>query len=162
MNTSPWQLRPRGFTMIEIIIAMGLVLVGIFAVVKINPAGYRSAELSKNHLTALRLARSVIDEVRSRPFGASVSDLQGKTYLARGIPTDPSSGERVETDPSQPGSPRKSEQTFTLSDVAVSSASSSAQTGVVSVTVRWTEGTDDHSTGATKTISLQGGLCREP
>lgn len=151
-----------GFTIIEILIAMGLVLTGIFALVRINPASYRGAELSKNHLTALRLARSVIEEVQSRPFGASVNDLKGQTLLARGLPTDPTSGERVESDASLPGSPRTSEQGFVVSDVSVLGASSATQTAVVNVSVAWTEGTGDHSTGVSKQLSLQGGLRREP
>lgn len=140
-----WQhpSRGRGFTIIEIVVSIGIVLLGMLMVARINPQGYRMAALSRDHLTALRLGRSVIEQVRSLPFGASVDGLKG-TYAT--------TGDRVEG--------KSAEQAFTISSVTVDGATAHAAT--VQVVVAWREGTGRGSAGVDKVITVQGGLCREP
>lgn len=138
-------MRQRGFTLIEIILSVLIVAVGFLAVARINPFSYRGAELSKDHLAALRVARNVIEQVRALPFGADPSSLKGDVTL---------SGEMVE------GS--TSNQTFKVENIQTSIPSATAGYGTVAVTVSWREGTATGSAGVQKTLVLTGGLSREP
>lgn len=134
-----------GFTMVEIILATALILFGIYAVVKVNPLGYRGAILSRDHVTALRLARSVIEEARARPFGAPLDSLQG-TYTA--------AGDKVEGKASEGG--------FTISRVTPIGVTDTSRAGYVEVVVSWREGTGAGSVGVDKNLTLRGGIVRVP
>jgi prepilin-type N-terminal cleavage/methylation domain-containing protein len=135
-------MKRRGFTIIEIIMAVAIILVGVIAVARINPLAYRSSTLTKDHLTALRIARNVIERVRARPFGADVTDLQGPVTVK---------GEAVEDNP-----------VSQVYQVATVQTALGATSGTVDVTVTWTEGTGTGSAGTAKSLTLTGGLCREP
>lgn len=131
--------------MVEIVIAIGLIIFGIYAVVKVNPMGYREAIMSREHVTALRLARSVIEQARARPFGTSLDDLKG-VYAA--------SGEKVEG--------KESSTEFTVSRVTPIGVSDANRAGTIEVTVSWREGTGVGSAGVDKSLTLQGGIIRVP
>jgi hypothetical protein len=62
----------RGFTVMELAVAMFVILVGFIAVARIVPNSYRGATVDKNRLIALRVARNVADKVASMPFPSSV------------------------------------------------------------------------------------------
>lgn len=135
----------RGFTILECVLAAGLVLIGFLAIAKINPMSYRGATLSREHLTAIRIARNVIEQVRSRPFGSDVSDLKGPQEMK---------GELVEGNAFT--------QPFKVESVNTTIALPTSTCGTVSVTVSWREGTATGSAGIDKKVTLTGGLSREP
>lgn len=131
--------------MVEIVLAIALILFGVYAVVKVNPLGYRGAILSRDHVTALRLARSVIEEARALPFGSPLDSLQGQ-YTA--------SGDKVEG--------KASEGVFTISRVTPIGVTDTSRSGYVEVMVSWREGTGAGGVGVDKNLTLRGGIVRVP
>lgn len=55
----------RGFTLIEILIAIIIISIGVFSVVAISGKSYANVSLQKHKLIALNLAREEIDIIRS-------------------------------------------------------------------------------------------------
>jgi Tfp pilus assembly protein PilV len=129
--------------MLEVIIAALIVVIGIFAAAQISPTTYQGATISKDRLIGLRLARNVIDAVRSAPFGANPSHFEGPVAQV---------GESLE------GRPIALE--FQIDKVTVS-IPSGADCGTVNVTVSWRQNVN--STGPSRdSLILTGGVSREP
>ena len=66
----------RAFTIMETILAMVIILLGFLAVARVLPNSHRATMMTKNHVTAMRIARNILDTVRSLPYGANVDSLK--------------------------------------------------------------------------------------
>jgi prepilin-type N-terminal cleavage/methylation domain-containing protein len=139
----------RGFTLIECIFAAIIVLLGFLAVAKINPMSYKSAEVSRNRLDAIRAGRNVIEAVRSQPYGASTKHLEVPYHM---------DGEMVEGNPTG--------EVFDIKNISVKPFGGAGQSAAeVAVTVQWTEGTaadNKGSTSVTKQLVVTGSINHEP
>ena len=56
--------RERGFTLLEVMVAMGILALALTAIVGINGGSISAHDYSKRVTVATMLARSVLDEVR--------------------------------------------------------------------------------------------------
>jgi Tfp pilus assembly protein PilV len=138
----------RGFSLIEVALACFVVLMGFVAVAQINPMGSRGTVMSKERLTAQRIARNVIDEVRSRPFGADPSALKGPVAM---------DGESVEG--------KAIGEEYSVSNVSLdipSGGTTPVGFGTVSVTVTWRQSVGTTHGNGDNSLTMTGGLSREP
>ena len=143
----------RGFNITEVIVALFILAIGFIAVARNAPVSQKGATVDKNRLTALRIARNIIDQVRSAPFGnptnsapfgLATSTLEGPVTLV---------GDSIE------GNPVGFE--FAVEKVFVD-CKSSQNHGSVSVTVAWHQGVGQTNSAGNNSLTLTGGLTREP
>lgn len=137
----------RGFTIIELIVACFIIVMGILAVSRLMSLGHRGGTVSKDRMLAIRLARNVIDKVRSMPFGADPSSLRGPV---------PMLGESVE------GKAVGLEFNVDNVTVAVPSGSTPVGFGTITVTVSWHQGVGQTNSAGNNSLTMTGGLSRDP
>jgi prepilin-type N-terminal cleavage/methylation domain-containing protein len=146
----PVVVERRGFTLIECLLAVAVVLVGFFAVAQINPMSYRASAVTKNHLVALQFGQNVVNIIQSRAYGTAVTDLVNSTYQMN--------GEQVEG--------ATVTQKFTVQSIQFAAGGATADATKVSdnvtVTIAWTEGTGPGSTPIDKTVQVTSAVTREP
>lgn len=58
--------RPAGISLLEILIALTILLIGLYPIVETFRSGFRATHLTKEHAQATMLADSVLEEVRAR------------------------------------------------------------------------------------------------
>lgn len=63
----------HGFTLIETLMSIGLIVVMISFLVSVFPTARKGLQLSENHMNAAFLGRSVIDGVRAAGFDSAAS-----------------------------------------------------------------------------------------
>ena len=151
--------RLRGFTIAEIILAMFIIVMGFLAVARILPGGHKGGTADKNRLIALRIARNVIDLVRSAPFGdptrsapygALTTTLEGPVPLV---------GESLEGN--------KLGMEFAVEKVTVTippagGVGGPIGYGTVSVTVTWHQSGGQTNSAGNNSLTVTGGIFREP
>lgn len=76
-------LRSRGFSLVEVLVAMFVVAMGILALAGLLQASTRYAKMSELRSTATLLANNIADRIRANSIGAQLGpggyDLTGKT-----------------------------------------------------------------------------------
>jgi hypothetical protein len=125
------------------------------------PMSYRRATVSHNHTHALQVARNVLEALRARPFGMAFmpslpSALADETYaeMVEGAADD---------DKEAKGPTYVTfKKTVSYSTGACIAAGRPDGYDVVTVTVKWREGTAGSSEGRDKSLTLSGGISREP
>lgn len=141
-------MRRRGFSLIECVVATFVLAVGFVAVASIYPMAHRGASVNANHVAAMQIASGVLAHIRSAPYGSTVSEtcLSPETLVMviEGTPGAVTFSKEV---------------TFQRGG---STADTNAVADVASVTVTWTEGTKASSEGIRKSITVTGGVFREP
>ncbi|MGH9741769.1 MAG: type IV pilus modification PilV family protein [Candidatus Acidiferrum sp.] len=65
--------RQRGFTLVEVLMAIVVLLVGIVAVAQLVPASISSNSTNRNDSTALVFAQEVMDQFLRQPLNMSIS-----------------------------------------------------------------------------------------
>jgi prepilin-type N-terminal cleavage/methylation domain-containing protein len=81
--------RERGFTLVEMLMATVIVLVGLVAVAQLVPASVMINANNRNDGTALVFAQRELEAMRSQPLSATAfNDPQGQ-YCQLGDPTLP-------------------------------------------------------------------------
>lgn len=83
-------MKKRGFSLLEILIALAVMLVGIVGVMSLFPVGLRASKVAENYTLAAILAQYAIDEAKLTAFGGLSND--NGTFLA---PDDAFSWDRV-------------------------------------------------------------------
>ena len=58
----------RGFTLLEVIIALGILLVGAVGALSLFSYGFRAITISKHITAATNIARARLEEIRNLPF----------------------------------------------------------------------------------------------
>jgi prepilin-type N-terminal cleavage/methylation domain-containing protein len=62
-----WPLsKPRGLSLLEILVAMAILLIGLYPLVQTFRTGFAATRMSKEHGQAMLLADSVMEEIRAR------------------------------------------------------------------------------------------------
>lgn len=148
----------RAFTLAEVIVAAFIITMGFFALGRILPEGKRGGVVDKNRLIALRLARNTLDTVRSHRFldpnyVGPTSTLVGPVGVV---------GESVEG--------RVLSNEFAIKSVtsqpAVAPAPAAGGTPLsfanVTVTVEWHEGVARTNAAGNNSLTIVGGVTREP
>src|SRR5580698_1751527 len=70
--------RQRGFTLMEMLIATAIVIVGLVAVAQLVPASVMLDSHNRNDGTALVFAQRVIEAMREQPLSATTfTDIEG-------------------------------------------------------------------------------------
>jgi uncharacterized protein (TIGR02598 family) len=67
----------RAFSLVEVVIALGVVSVSVFAILGLLPVGYKDASDSRRETCSAFIAQQIIGDLRSSPFNAA-------TILCRG------------------------------------------------------------------------------
>lgn len=90
MNRCPTP-NERGLGLVEILIAVGIFLVGITAIVRVFPAGMRTMESTNSRTMASKLAESVLSQYESRlaQLGSLVFMYGGYDVFPDSTPDDP-------------------------------------------------------------------------
>ena len=148
-------MKKSGFSLAEVIVTAFIILIGFLAVAKMLPGSHRQGTVSKDRLIALRLARNVIDKVRSMPFPAAgantpVPSLQGPVSLM---------GESLEG--------KDIGLEFAVENVTTTVPAKGASLtepgfGTVSVTITWHQGVGNANAAGNSSLTMTGGLTREP
>jgi type II secretory pathway pseudopilin PulG len=63
-------MRRRGFTLIESLIALSIVMFGFLVIMSVFVTGSRGATLNRNRMTAFVLADNLLEEFREHTYGA--------------------------------------------------------------------------------------------
>lgn len=66
----------RGFSLIEVLIAMVVLAVAFLALIQIFPSAYLTVYRSKDQLVAVQLAQCYMDETRALPYAQMASSAQ--------------------------------------------------------------------------------------
>ena len=73
-----WQQRQRGFTLLELLVATVIILVGLVAVAQLVPASVMMNSNNRSDGAGLAFAQRVMEAIRAQPMAASTfSDPQG-------------------------------------------------------------------------------------
>ena len=117
--------RQRAFSLIELVVALGLLAMGLIGVVRLFPVGLRASKRSEVVSKATFLAQQRLEEVR----------LLGYAAIAAQAPSFPLSG-----------AVDKYQWTMTIQPVQADGLSAESPLRAVIVTVQWPEGRDTRST----------------
>ena len=71
----------KGFSLLEILIALAVMLVGIVGVMSLFPVGLRASKVAENYTLAAILAQQKIDEAKLTGF-ASLGDVVDTPFLS--------------------------------------------------------------------------------
>lgn len=118
--------RERGFSLIELVVALGLLGVGLIGVVRLFPVGLRASKRSEVISKATLLAQQQLEEVKTFGFDALIA-----------------------TPPPFPlaGASGNYRWTVTIHDVEVAGVPASNELRAVTVNVSWPEGGQTRTTG---------------
>lgn len=157
-------MRRRGFTLIECIIATFILAIGFMAVASTYPLSYRSAAVSTNHVLAMQVASGMLETVRDNPYGTTPS-LQPVT-LSMVVGASGSTGATVPVVTTS-ASPSATPSTVTFYPSVKFARGGSvpnpnAMSDVCTVTVTWNEPTGRGASLLQKSVSVTGGITREP
>jgi prepilin-type N-terminal cleavage/methylation domain-containing protein len=90
------RIRQRGFTLVEVLMAIVVLLVGIIAVAQLVPASISSNSANRNDSSALVFAQRVMDQFLGQPLNMSLSPpsfldtIDSQTFSCNlGDPTQP-------------------------------------------------------------------------
>ena len=137
--------RERGFTLLEVLIAISLFSVGVLAVAAMQGTATRGNRLGNELTQATTLAQMQIETLKSADTGNPVDCLVGlPTALPTGNYTDPNNPVDEKGDPGG---------IFTRSWVI---AANTACSRLVTVTVSWTIGTNTYNV-VLSTVTRGGG-----
>lgn len=73
----PWRSRPRGISLVEALVCLGLIALSAVVLLRILPSARQGTTLSEHHLDAAYHGRGLLEQARSRGF-AGVSPGQGR------------------------------------------------------------------------------------
>ena len=88
-------MKKRGFSLLEILIALAVMLVGIVGVMSLFPVGLRASKVAENYTLAATLAQQAMDEAKLTAFG-SLGDVSSTQFSS---PDDNFSWARTVTTP---------------------------------------------------------------
>lgn len=80
--------RRSGFTLIEIIIALGVFMIGFVGVMGLFAGGYRTQEHASSRITETLIAESLFDTLREPEVGALKNNFTGVTSLQKEAPVE--------------------------------------------------------------------------
>jgi len=75
----------RGFTLIEVLVALVLLVIGIFALSKMQVLGVRGTGFNKETTVATTLAQKKLEELKGTAYTAVASDATGSQDQMGGI-----------------------------------------------------------------------------
>lgn len=70
------RVRNRGFSLIEVLMAMVVLAVAFLALIQIFPSAYLTVYRSKDQLVAVQLAQCFMDETRAGPYALMAASAQ--------------------------------------------------------------------------------------
>lgn len=143
-------MRTRGFSLLEVVIALYLLAATVAAVCATIPQIYRQTVQSKNRYLAVAVAGNVLEAARSVPYGRNVPDEVRQ----------PSRIAQVAEDQKTVTEFRVAALDFRPSNVDGRGADPGQPTCVVTVTVEWDEGTASASEKAVKRYTATTSLTR--
>ena len=76
-------MRNRGFSIAEVVVALMIISIGLIAAARINPTSYRGAAVTKNRLNAMRIARNVVEKVRTMPFAQATESAAARNQRSQ-------------------------------------------------------------------------------
>ncbi len=120
---------------------------GFMAVASVFPMAYRGSTLSANHVAAMQVAEGVLDRLQATPYGLAIPVSVVAPVTVRTTVED-----------------AENDTTFTPSVTFArggATADPNAQSDVATVTVTWREGTGARGAGVTKSVVVDGGVCRD-
>ena len=82
--------RARGFSLLEIIVALTIILLGLFAVTFIVLNSMQLVTSNQQSSLALCGAREMIEQVRSTAFSVVYATFNGKNFAVNGLTAQPS------------------------------------------------------------------------
>lgn len=65
-------VRKKGFSMVEAVVSLFLIIIAAFVLLKVFPASRKGLQLSENHVNAAYIGRGLLDDVRRKGFDAAV------------------------------------------------------------------------------------------
>lgn len=68
LNSKKFRIRYKGFTLIEVIIAVAILGVGLMLVIELFSGGLRAGKLSEEYTKATNYARLKLEEIRLNPI----------------------------------------------------------------------------------------------
>jgi len=74
--------RARGFSMLELLLALGVLSIGLLGAAALLLESVRTQASALHRLSALQLARDMADRIRANPLARSNYDTRGATPLA--------------------------------------------------------------------------------
>jgi Tfp pilus assembly protein PilV len=146
--------RRSGFSLAEVVMAMFILLCGFLVVAKVSPGGTQGVAMTRDQLLAERIARNLIERVRSAPFQQTdFSSLQGPLTMSNEVTEG-----------------RKMGLEFAVKSVTVNQPASPGGGGAVAtptfgditVTIEWRAIGGTENSAGNKTFTLTGGRMRDP
>ena len=167
------QRRQDGFTLIEVIVASVVLMVGVLSVIGLLNAANGATTRTKNHDTATNLARELIEGARSVPYekvsspGVTVElqrlpgleDIDGGSYTVKrkGVTFTITVDVCVMDDPKDGGGPRATTATFCSNSAPAGATDKNPEDYKrVAVTASWKEGARTRKTTQTGIINNPG------
>ena len=162
-----------GFTLIEVIVASLVLMVGVLSVIGLLDAANGATNRTRNHDTATNLARELVEGARSVPYEKvsspgvtaelqdlpGLEDLDGGTYTVqrKGVTFEVVIDVCVMDDPKDGGGPRATTATFCSNSAPAGTTDKNPEDYKrVTVKATWKEGTRSRSVTQTGIINNPG------
>ena len=125
-------MRTRGFSLIEIVVALGLLATGLIGVIRLFPVGLRASKRSEVVSKAALLAQQQLEELKLKGYAALVADPPQ-------VPLSGASG--------------KYQWSLVVASVDAPGLPTPNELRAVTITVQWPEGGQQRSTAVTTYVA---------
>jgi uncharacterized protein (TIGR02598 family) len=127
---------PRGFSMVEVTLALGIVAFCILPIVGLLGVGFTSNQASVRETAAATVATAISDDLRATPLTATASPYFGLQIPASGA-TATISNLFVQDDGLMLSAPSSSHPTYLATVVVTPASSGSLSADVVRILITW-------------------------